>query len=123
MAHQVIKYRLTENGEVPDFLCTEENSEGGAYGVYDDVFPSPRNYVMVGISCDGATGDFETFSTKNELQSYLSTVGADWHTYTEEYSPVETQPETWDVGKYPFDPVVAADQTWAKMEALNANQC
>jgi hypothetical protein len=63
MAHQVIKYRLTENGEVPDFLCTEENSEGGAYGVYDDVFPSPRNYVMVGISCDGATGDFETFST------------------------------------------------------------
>ena len=120
MAHQVIKYRLTENGTVPDFLCLKENSEGGVYEVWDDVFLPPRDFSMIGISCDGVTGDFETFSTKNELQSYLTTVGADWYNYTDEYNPVETQPETWDVGKYPFDPVVAADQVWAKMEALNA---
>lgn len=119
MAHQAIKYRLTADGTLPDFLCTEPNGLRGMYPAFDDVYPEPRNYAMVGISADGATGDFEVFATKDDLQSYLATVGADWYVYTDEYHPVEQDPDTWNVGKYPFDPAAAADQVWANLTLLN----
>jgi len=120
MAHQVIKYRLTAEGTVPDFLCTEPNGFRGLYPVYDDLYSKPRNFVMVGVSGEDVTGDFEVVATEQALESYLSTVGADWYTYTDAYKPVETKPETWDVGKFPFDPAVSAAEVWANLAMLNA---
>lgn len=112
MAHQVIKYRLNADGTVPSFLCLHENGVGGVFVVGDPSTPSPRDMVMVGLSEDGATGDFEVFATKADLEAYLTSVGADW-----------TQPDPANPGDLeatiPFDPASAATWVWDRADALN----
>jgi hypothetical protein len=76
MAYNCIKYRLTEQGTVPNFLYLGEDGVGGVYAVADPTTPSPRDMVMIGISNDNATGDFETIATKNDLLTYLTDVGS-----------------------------------------------
>lgn len=110
MAHQVIKYRLTAQGTVPDFLYLGEDGVGGVYVVADPATPSPRDMVMVGISKDGATGDFQVVPTKADLQAYLAAVGADW----EEPAANPDDPPV------PFDPAKASDWVWSRLDALNA---
>lgn len=110
MAYQCIKYRLTPDGTIPDFLYLGEDGVGGVYVVPDPSTPSPRDMVMVGISKDGATGDFEVVDSKEWLKTYLAAVGTDW-----------TQPDPDNPGVYvPFDPAAAADWVWGRLTALNA---
>jgi hypothetical protein len=113
MAHQAMKYRLNQNGTVPEFLCLESNGVGGVFVVGDPTTPSPRDMVMVGISCDNATGDFEVFASQSDLQNYLATVGANWT------QPDPSQPNNPDA-TIPFDPTAAASWVWGRLEALNA---
>jgi hypothetical protein len=110
MAHQVIRYRLTAQGTVPDFLYLGNDGVGGVYGVPDPATPSPRDLTMIGITKDGATGDFEVIATKDALQAYLTVVGADW----EEPAVNPDDPPV------PFDPVKAANWVWGRLDALNA---
>jgi len=110
MAYQVAKYRLTSEGEVPEFLYLGEDGVGGVYGVADPETPSPRDLVMIGIMNDGATGDFEVVATQQDLQDYLTEVGADWT------QPDPTDPEN----DTPFDPAAAATWVWNRLDALNA---
>lgn len=109
MAYQVAKYRLTSEGTVPDFLYLGEDGVGGVYGVADPSTPSPRDLVMIGIMNDGATGDFEVVASKADLQTYLTTVGANWT------QPDPTDPEN-DIA---FDPAAAATWVWDRLDALN----
>lgn len=109
MAHQCIKYRLTAEGTIPDFLYLGEDGVGGVFVVADPATPSPRDSVMIGITNDGATGDFEVIPTKAELQSYLTAVGVNWRT-PDPADPTNT---------VPFDPVGATDWVWGRLDALN----
>ncbi len=111
MAHHCIKYRLTAEGTIPDFLCLHENGVGGVFVVADPSTPSPRDNVMIGLTEDGFdTGDFEIIPTKADLQAYLTVVGADW-----------TQPDPNDhEATVPFDPAAAAEWVWNRLDALNA---
>jgi len=111
MAYQVAKYRLTSEGTVPDFLYLGEDGVGGVYGVADPETASPRDMVMIGIMNDGATGDFEAIASKADLQSYLTTVGADWTTP----APTEEDPDATEA----FDPEAAATWVWDRLDALN----
>ena len=116
MAHQVIKYRLTTEGTVPEFLCLDENGVGGVYGTYPtgaDAQPSPRDIVMVGISCDGATGDFEVVASQADLETYLASISAGWSDYPK---PTEENPTATE----PFDPAAEAAWVWGRLDALNA---
>ena len=113
MAHQVMKYRLNQNGTVPEFLCLDANGVGGVYVVADPATPSPRDMVMVGISCDNATGDFEVVATQSDLQTYLAAVGADW-TQPDPSNPNDVN------ATVPFDPAAAASWVWGRLDALNA---
>ena len=113
MPYQMMKYRLTTEGTVPEFLYLGEDGVGGVYGVSDPATPWPRDLVQVGIANPGATGDFEVIPTKADLQAYLTAVGANW-TQPDRSDP--TNPE-----KYiPFDPVAATDWAWGRLDALNA---
>lgn len=112
MAYQCIKYRLTAEGTVPDFLYLGEDGVGGVYVVADPTTPSPRDNVMIGICKDGATGDFEVVATQADLQTYLATVGADWT----QPAPTAQNPEA----EEPFDPTAAAAWVWGRLDALNA---
>ena len=68
MAYQCMKYRLTAQGTVPDFLYLGEDGVGGVFGVADAT-PSPRELLMIAIAKDGASGDFEVIATKAESLS------------------------------------------------------
>lgn len=109
MAHNCIKYRLTEQGTVPDFLYLGEDGVGGVYAVADPSTPSPRDMVMIGISNDNATGDFEVVATKNDLITYLTEVGSSWQMP----GPIPDE-------MVPFDPAAASDWVWNRLDALNA---
>lgn len=116
MAHQVIKYRLTAEGTIPEFLCLEDDSVGGVYGTYPtgaDAQPSPRDLVQVGISCDGATGDFEVIASQADLETYLTSISSDWHDYP---NPTEEDPGATKT----FDPAAEASWVWSRLDALNA---
>jgi hypothetical protein len=110
MAYQCIKYRLTAEGTIPDFLYLGEDGVGGVYVVTDPNTPSPRDNIMIGIAKDEASGDFEIVDSKEWLQTYLANVGAEW-TQTDPNNPMET---------VPFDPVAAATWVWDRLDALNA---
>ena len=110
MAHQVMKYRLTAEGTIPDFLYLGEDGVGGVYVVADPATASPRDMVMVGITKDGATGDFEPIATKADLQAYLAMVGFNWTVSTA--NPADDP--------VPFDPAKSTDWVWGRLDALNA---
>lgn len=109
MAYHCIKYRLTAEGTIPDFLYLGEDGVGGVFVVPDPSVPSPRDNVMIGVSADGATGDFEVLATKADLQTYLTTVGSGW-TQPDPNNPDST---------IPFDPAAAAEWVWLRLDALN----
>jgi hypothetical protein len=113
MTHQLIKYRLTAQGTIPDFLYLGEDGVNGAYSVIDSNQPWPRNLVQIGISKSGATGDFEVCTSKEDLQTYLTLVGKDWT------QPNPSNPGNLDAA-IPFDPVAATNWAWGRLEALNA---
>lgn len=111
MAFEVIKYRLTRDGTIPDFLYLGDDGVGGAYVTSDPTASSPQDMVMVGIANDGATGSFEIIPSKAALLYYLQSISTGW-----------TQPNLADPegDPIPFDPVAAADYVWARRDALNA---
>ena len=111
MARNVMKYRLTAEGTIPDFLYLGEDGVGGVYGVIDSSTPWPRDLVQVGITNDGATGDFEVIATKDELQSYLTAISA-YRTQTDPAQPCNSE------ANVPFDPAAAATWVWDRFTAL-----
>ena len=113
MARQMMKYRLTAEGTIPDFLYLGEDGVGGVYGVPDPSTPWPRDLVQVGITNDGATGDFEVIPTKADLLAYLTSVSGSWA----QIDPA--QPNNMEA-TIPFDPSAATDWAWGRVDALNA---
>jgi hypothetical protein len=113
MARQMMKYRLTAEGTIPDFLYLGEDGVGGVYGVPDPSTPWPRDLVQVGITNDGATGDFEVIPTKADLLAYLTSVSGSWA----QIDPA--QPNNMEA-TIPFDPSAATDWAWGRLDALNA---
>ena len=112
MPYQMMKYRLTTEGTVPEFLYLGEDGVGGVFGVNDNT-PWPRDLVQVGIAKPDTTGDFEVIPTKEALQAYLTEIGANW-----------TQPDPDQLNNFgatvPFDPVAAAQWVWDRKTALDA---
>ena len=115
MTHKCIKYRLTAEGTIPSFLCFHPESVGGMFAVEDLSTPSPRDWVLIGISENDDIGDAEHVATKADLQAYLTSVGADW-TLPDPANFSDSDPEA----RIPFDPAAAATWVWYRLDALNA---
>lgn len=115
MTHQCIKYRLTEDGSIPSFICTHEQSLSGHYGVDTGGHNEPQNILLVGISEKNATGDFEVIPTKEELLAYLNSVCSGWEVSDRDGKKVGGMP-----AMKPFDATAATDFFWSKLDALNA---
>ncbi len=113
MPHQVMKYRLTAEGTIPEFLYLGQDGVGGVYGVADSSTLWPRDLVQIGITKPNATGDFEAIATQADLQAYLTAIGANWT----QRDPA--QPGNFEATR-PFDPVAAAQWVWDRKVALDA---
>ena len=115
MAHKVVKYRLESNGTIPTWLkFGVPQMTGGMYGVHDPDTPSPQDWIMIGISDDGAdiSGAIEEITSKADLQTYLSTQAtANGWTDIDPNDPEST---------IAFDAAVHAQRVWDDLDALNA---
>ena len=115
MAHKVVKYRLTPEGTIPTWLkFGVPQSTGGMYAVVDPDTPSPQDWIIIGISADGAdtSGAIEVIASQADLQSYLSTQ-ATANSWTD---PDPSDPDA----TVAFDAAAHAQRVWDDLTALNA---
>jgi hypothetical protein len=103
--HPIIKYRLTRDGRIPEFLCTEEGSFAGMYGVntnkpgYIARYPSPQETQYLGLGCgpidpDGAPEGVEVIETKQELETYITGISTTWTTRSTGVTGISTETTT-----------------------------
>lgn len=114
MPHKVVKYRLTESGTIPTFLkFGVTQPTGGMYAVPDSGTASPQDWIMVGISDDGAdiSDAIEEITSKADLQTYLS----DQATVNSWTDPDPDDPD----GRITFDAAAHAQRVWDDLDALN----
>jgi len=115
MAHKVVKYRLEADGTIPTWLTFGvPQSTGGMYAVADPNTASPQDWMMIGISADGAdvSGAIEEVTSKANLQTYLSnTATANSWTDVDPDDPDAT---------VAFDAAAHAQRVWDDLDALNA---
>jgi hypothetical protein len=113
--HPIIKYRLTRDGRVPEFLCKEEGAFAGVYGVntnkpgYMPKWLSPQETQFLGMGCgpidpDGCPSCVEVIETKEELETYITGISATWTTRTTGVTGVSTETttgtlEAWNAGE------------------------
>ena len=115
MAHKVVKYRLDSDGTIPAWLkFGVTQSTGGMYPVFDSNTASPQDWIMIGISADGAdTSDaIEEITSKDNLQTYLAAQATanNW-----------TDPDPSDLdATVAFDAAAHAQRVWDDLDALNA---
>ena len=112
MTHKVCKYRLNADGTIPDFICFHNSGIHGVCVVADMLEPSPRDNLMIGITEDNVTGDFEAFADKAALQAYITSISGSWT----QRAPTAEDPDA----TVPFDPAAEATRIWDACTALNA---
>ena len=114
MPHKVVKYRLTPEGTIPTFLkFGVPQGTGGMYAVPDSGTASPQDWVLIGISDDGAdiSEAIEEVTSQADLQTYLSTQ-ATANSWT------DPDPDNPDAA-VPFDAAAHAQRVWDDLTALN----
>jgi hypothetical protein len=114
MPHKVVKYRLTPEGTIPTFLkFGVSQGTGGMYAVSDSETASPQDWIMIGISDDGAdiSEAFEEVTSQADLESYLSdqATANGW---------ADPDPDDLDA-TVPFDAATHAQKVWDDLTSLN----
>ena len=113
MAHKVVKYRLTPEGTIPTWLkFGVPQVTGGMYPVADPDTASPQDWIMVGISDDGAdiSGAIEEVTSQSNLQTYLAAQASagSWKDFDADGNEVD------------FDAAAHAKRVWDDLTALNS---
>ena len=119
MAQPIVKYTLTKQGRIPEWLSSDSRAFAGEHSIsgnkdgYIPRYESPQNRIMLGIAAgdpdpDGTPDDYiGTFANKTALQTYLVTVGnaLKYKTTTNTVTGVQTSVTTglstaWDANPY-----------------------
>jgi len=114
MPHKAVKYRLTPEGTIPTFLkFGVPQGTGGMYAVPDSETASPQDWIMLGISDDGAdiSGAIEEITSQADLETYLS-AQATANSWTD---PDPNDPDA----TVAFDAAAHAQRVWDDLTALN----
>jgi len=118
MVHKIVKYRLESTGTIPSWLKFDVPQDThGMYQVFDNNTAAPQDYIMIGISDDGAdiSDAIEEITSKADLQTYLTAQATEnnW-----------TDPETDDYedidSRVAFDAAAHAQAVWDILDELNA---
>jgi len=107
MAHKLVKYRLTELGEIPTYI-----KNGGKYFVNDDSQPSPQDCIMIGISKDNVdiSEAISEITSKINLQSYLSDCAKNYNWIDMDFESNSS---------LPFDAETHATILWNQLTTFN----
>ena len=117
MPHKVVKYRLTPEGTIPTWLTFGvPQATGGMYAVADPNTASPQDWIMLGISDDGAdiSDAIAEITSKDDLTTYLTSLS------------VVDGVQTWTTGEdddgnnIAFVPADAATIIWDDLDTLNS---
>ena len=117
MPHKVVKYRLTPEGTIPTWLTFGvPQGTGGMYPVADPNTASPQDWIMIGISDDGAdiSDAIAEITSKDDLTTYLTSLS------------VVDGVQTWTTGEdddgnnIAFVPADAATIIWDDLDSLNS---
>jgi len=116
MAYKVVKYRLEANGTIPTWLyfgdvANQPATTSGIHAVYDPDTASPQDYIMIGITDNGAdiSGAIAEISSKSDLQTYL-TNSANANGWKDQDS---------DGNDVTFDAAAHATKVWNDLDTLN----
>lgn len=113
--HPIIKYRLTRDGRIPEYLCTDPRAFAGMYGVDTNTpgfiprWLSPQETQFLGMGCgqidpdQGAPSGVEVIETKAELQTYITGISTAWTVDTSGTTGIHTETttgslEAWNAG-------------------------
>ncbi len=117
MPHKVVKYRLTPEGTIPTWLTFGvPQGTGGMYAVADPNTASPQDWIMLGISDDGAdiSDAIAEITSKDDLTTYLTSLS------------VVDGVQTWTTGEdddgnnIAIVPADAATIIWDDLDTLNS---
>ena len=125
--HPIIKYRLTRDGRIPEFLCNHEGAFAGMYGVntnkpgYIAKWPSPQETLYLGMGCgpidpDGAPEGVEVVETKAALQTYITGISTTWTVKSTGVTGINTETttgplEAWNAGENYEGPALVVTTT------------
>ena len=88
MAQPIVKYTLTKQGRVPEWLSSDSRAFAGLHGITGNKsgkiprYESPQDMIMLGIAAgdpdsDGTPDDYVgTFANKTALQTYITETGS-----------------------------------------------
>ena len=117
MAHKLVKYRLDADGTIPAWLkFGVPQSTGGMYPVADPDTASPQDWIMIGISADGASISkaIEEITHQSFLQTYLATQALA-NSWTDP-APTDEDPDATTA----FDAAAHAKRVWDDLTELNS---
>jgi hypothetical protein len=114
--HPIIKYRLTRDGRIPEYLCTDPRAFAGMYGVDTNTpgfiprWLSPQETQFLGMGCgeidpdQGAPAGVSVVETKAELQTYITGISTAWTVKSRGVTGVSTETttgtlEAWNPGE------------------------
>ena len=104
MAQPIVKYTLTKQGRVPEWLSTDSRAFAGLHGItgnktgYIPKYESPQEIISLGIAAgdpdpDGTPDDYVgIITTKALLQSYITATGStlQYKTETDTVTGIQT---------------------------------
>ena len=112
MAYKVVKYRLEADGTIPTWLkFGVPQGTGGMYSVADSNTASPQDWIMIGISDDGAdiSEAIAEITSKSALTTYL-TNSANANGWKDQDS---------DGNDVTFNAAAHATKVWNDLDTLN----
>ena len=119
MAQPIVKYTLTKQGRIPEWLSSDSRAFAGEHGITGNKsgkiprYEAPQDTIYLGIASgdpdpDGTPDDYVgTFANKTALQTYITATGStlQYKTTTNTVTGVQTSVTTglstaWDANPY-----------------------
>ena len=132
--YKIVKYTLTPDGKIPDFIFSDNAKETevfgsghgslhGLFSIEDTTRPSPQDNVMIGIASAGAdiSTALHVFKDNAELVEYLTKISTDENGVQLWKQPTGELDNTGLPLMIDFVPSDAANRLWNDLTMINTH--